>query len=113
MKTRIFVLLIICLSAIMALTVKKSNGRNNKPQKKRKHRKAKHHKTRSFLQIEQDTNSAFDDDLATEDSYDSSTGLKKPYRDYNNALENTSDELMKNIKDDLTGEETSYEFDQK
>jgi hypothetical protein len=112
MKTRIFVLLIICLSAIMALTVKKSNGRNNKPQKKR-HRKAKHHKTRSFLQIEQDTNSAFDDDLATEDSYDSSTGLKKPYRDYNNALENTSDELMKNIKDDLTGEETSYEFDQK
>lgn len=113
MKIKILVLLILCLTAIMTLTLKKSNIRNNKPKNRKKHKKVKQNKkATSFLQFSQDTNSAFDDDLATEDSYDSSTGLKKPYRDYNMAFEKSSDELMKNVKEDLTGEEINYDFDE-
>jgi hypothetical protein len=111
MKIKILLLLILGLTAVLSLSVTKT-GKAGKPKKRNGgHKKAKGVEASSFLQTNEDTNSAFDDDLATEDKYDRSTITRKPYRDYNNEVETSTDDLMKTVKDDLLGEDVSYKFD--
>ena len=109
MKIKILLLLILGLTAVLSLSVSK-RGKARKA-KKRNGGHKKGVKASSFLQTNEDTNSAFDDDLATEDKYDRSTVTRKPYRDYNNEVETSTDDLMKTVKDDLLGEDVSYKFD--
>jgi hypothetical protein len=58
-----------------------------------------------------DLNSAFDDELATEDKFDSNIKVKKPLTDYNNEVQINSDELTEKVKDDLRGEDVNYRYD--
>jgi hypothetical protein len=69
----------------------------------------------SFIQLstsgDMDLNSAFDDELATEDKFDSNIKVKKPLTDYNNEVQINSDELTEKVKDDLRGEDVNYRYD--
>ena len=103
MKVKIFVLLLasFCFYMVNVLIFFRNNKKNQF--------------FNSFIQLstsgDMDLNSAFDDELATEDKFDSNIKVKKPLTDYNNEVQINSDELTEKVKDDLRGEDVNYRYD--
>lgn len=89
---KLIALLICCSSLVISLKLQYSNNLES-------------------LRKKFDANEIFHDDLAIEDRYDPNIRTRRRYVDLNNEIKADENEVMRRIRDDLTGEKVNYKFD--
>ena len=104
---KISILSLAVIGSLLFSVISTFRSRRNKS-KNLKHSHKRHAVGFSFLEK---NSMKKQDDLADDDSFDTTLQARQSIRDYNNEDELTDEQLQDNINDDLHGEAVEYNFD--